>query len=176
MSSTLCALSSVARLSVSMTMLMSSGAHRKRLYVDGLVGSASSSGVNASHASSSKHRAPAGDDELTSSGPTPPPAQLHKAPHHRHLWKINPKRATSGRGQAQRGGRAPARIESLPNMWQESMATSPQSAASARRKAYGNGGKRRSQASSPSGVRGYRSHTGTGVSASNDAMTTEESP
>ena len=168
MSTTMCALSSVARLSVSMTMLMSSGAHRKRLYVDGLIGSAS----GASQASCSKRPAIATDDE-----PTPPPAQLSKPQHHRHLWKMHPKcaaAAATGRGLAHRGKRVPARIESLPNMWNETMATSPQSAASARRKVYGNGGRSRSQATSFSG-RGHHSHTGASVSVSNDAMTTEES-
>jgi len=179
MSSTMCALSSVARLSVSMTMLMSSGAHRRRLYVDGLIGSASSSGV-----SGSKRAVLTGDDDPASSGPTPPPPLHHKPPHHRHLWKVNPKRAATttsaacGRGQPQRSGRLPARIESLPNMCNDTVAdTPPESTASCRRKIYGNGGRRRPLASSVSGagVRRHRSHTGAGVSASSDAMTTEES-
>ena len=157
----MCALSSVARLSVSMTMLMSSGAHRKRLFVDGLVGSASSSGV-----SCSKRPAitAAGDDDPTSSGPTPPP---RPQPHHRHLWKTNPKRAaaaaastTTGRRAAQqRGGRGPSRIESLPNMSMETPPESTASAASARRKFYGgNDGRRRPQASSLGGGGGVRRH------------------
>jgi len=176
MNSTLCALSSVARLSVSMTMLMSSGAHRKRLYVDALTASASSSGVCASRASSGKHPAAAGDDDPTSSGPTPPQAHLNRVPHHRHLWKANPKRtratsATSGRGLAQ----APVRIESLPDMWNDMLATPPESAASFRRKVYGTGGRRRPQASSLSGVRGHHRNTGACASVSNDAVTTEES-
>ena len=178
MSSTMCALSSVARLSVSMTMLMSSGAHRKRLYVDGMIGSASSAGVDASQATCSKYRAVVGEDEPISSGPTPPSAQLSKASHHRHLWKLTAKRAmsaTTGRAVSQRGKRVPpVRIESLPNMWNEAMTTPPESAASARRKVYGNGGRRRMQASSVSGARRHRSHSGAGVSGS-DAMTTEES-
>jgi len=174
----MCALSSVARLSVSMTMLMSSGAHRKRLYVDGMIGSASGSGVDASQAGCSRHRAVVGDDEPTSAGQTPPSAQLGKASHHRHMWKMTAKRATSstsGRSATQRGKRVPpARIESLPNMWDEMMSTPPESAASTRRKVYGNGGRRRAQAGSLSGARRHRSHSGAGVSGS-DAVTTEES-
>lgn len=168
LSSTLCALSSVARLSVSMTMLMSSGAHRRRLYLDGMIGS----GASASQASCSKQPASAGDET------TPSPAQLNKATHHRHLWKKNPKRSTSsagGRGVVQRGARIPARIESLPNMLNETLTTSPHSAASARRKVYGSAGRRRPQASSLSGIRGHRSRTGASPSASIEAITTEES-
>jgi len=178
MSSTLCALSSVARLSVSMTMLMSSGAHRKRLYVDGLVGSTSSAGPSASQAGCSKRHAVDGDDDQTGSGPTPPPAQHNKASYHRHLWKLNAKRAaaasssTGSRGMPPRGGRLPARIESLPNM---TLTSTPESAASARRKVYGSGGRRRPQTNSFSGTRGQRNRSGASPSASNDAMTTEES-
>jgi len=166
----MCALSSVARLSVSMTMLMSSGAHRRRLYADGLVGSASSSRVTSD-------KRP-GDDEPISSGPTPPPPLHHRPPHHRHLWKVNPKRAatvigtgTTGRSTTSRGRQLPARIESLPNMCDDTQQTTPESAASAWRKVYGNGVRRRPQASSLSGVRRHRSHT----CASSDPVTTEES-
>jgi len=136
MSSTMCALSSVARLSVSMTMLMSSGAHRRRLYVDGTVGGSAGPAAQAAE-------------------PTPPAApsaQSNRPAHHRHLWKTNPKRAaaastssTVGRALAHRGGPLPARIESLPNMWNDLLSTPPESVASARRVVYS---RRRPQASS----------------------------
>jgi len=93
MSSTMCALSSVARLSVSMTMLMSSGAHRRRLYVDGLVGG----GSTTSQAGNQP-----GEDLPT----PPPPQQSNRAGYHRHLWKTNARRAAAASVSSTSVGRA----------------------------------------------------------------------